>query len=243
MFPESNSTGHRMPGASIITHVSDTARWVAVYRALETERPDAIFRDPFARRLAGARGAAIANAMDKRNRADWPMIVRTAVMDEIILRAVRDDGVTQVLNLAAGFDARPWRLALPPTLRWIDVDHAVMLDEKEQTLAGERTALCSILATHAGLSLAARRCLLNLWSRQDCRSDHPGADRHCDLRDDRDARLLLGAGETAEASQCNCGHPARSLLSFHSDLCGDDSDGNVGNVLCCCDELGRNARA
>jgi methyltransferase (TIGR00027 family) len=129
-----------MPGASIITHVSDTARWVAVYRALETERPDAIFRDPFARRLAGERGAAIAKAMDKRNRADWPMIVRTAVMDEIILRAVRDDGVTQVVNLAAGFDARPWRLALPPTLRWIDVDHPVMLDEKEQALAGERTA-------------------------------------------------------------------------------------------------------
>lgn len=41
-----------------ISHVSDTAHWVAVYRAMETERPDAIFRDPYARRLAGARGDA-----------------------------------------------------------------------------------------------------------------------------------------------------------------------------------------
>ena len=148
-----------MPDTSMITHVSDTARWVAVYRAIETERPDAIFRDPFARRLAGERGAAIANALDKRSRADWPMIVRTAVMDEIILRAVRDDAVTQVVNLAAGLDARPWRLALPSTLRWIDVDHPVMLDEKERTLVGERTA-CHYEGVRLDLAdVAARRAL------------------------------------------------------------------------------------
>ena len=148
-----------MPPSSLITHVSDTARWVAVYRALETERPDAIFHDPFARRLAGERGAAIAKAMDRRSRADWPMVVRTAVMDEIILRAISDDGVTQVVNLAAGFDARPWRLALPPTLRWIDVDHAVMLDEKERVLANERTA-CHYEGVRLDLADAdARRAL------------------------------------------------------------------------------------
>ena len=32
-----------------IQNVSDTARWVAIYRAMETERSDAIFKDPFAR--------------------------------------------------------------------------------------------------------------------------------------------------------------------------------------------------
>jgi O-methyltransferase involved in polyketide biosynthesis len=44
-----------------LTHISDTARWVAHYRAMESKRPDAIFRDPFApakrreefRRMAG----------------------------------------------------------------------------------------------------------------------------------------------------------------------------------------------
>ena len=45
-----------MTGKGKITHVSDTASWVACYRALETERPDAIFKDPYARRLAGERG-------------------------------------------------------------------------------------------------------------------------------------------------------------------------------------------
>ena len=37
-------------------NISDTARWVAVYRAIESERPDAWFRDPLAKRLAGERG-------------------------------------------------------------------------------------------------------------------------------------------------------------------------------------------
>jgi O-methyltransferase involved in polyketide biosynthesis len=34
----------------LIRHISDTARWAAVYRAQENERRDALFRDPFARR-------------------------------------------------------------------------------------------------------------------------------------------------------------------------------------------------
>ena len=36
-----------------IQNISDTARWAAVYRARENDRPDAIFRDRLARRLAG----------------------------------------------------------------------------------------------------------------------------------------------------------------------------------------------
>ena len=42
-----------MPTSTPISHVSDTAHWVAMYRAMESERPDALFRDPHARRLAG----------------------------------------------------------------------------------------------------------------------------------------------------------------------------------------------
>ncbi len=121
----------------LISHISDTARWVAVYRAMETERPDPIFRDPYARRLAGARGEAIVRGMPKGRQMAWPMVVRTAVMDEIIMRCIARDGVDCVLNLAAGLDARPWRLALPPALRWIDVDHPVMIDLKLGELANE----------------------------------------------------------------------------------------------------------
>lgn len=149
---------------SAITHVSDTARWVAVYRAMETERPDAIFHDPYARRLAGPRGAAITKAMDKRLRADWPMVVRTAVMDELIMRAVNLEGYTQVVNLAAGLDARPWRLPLAPTLRWVDVDHAVMLDLKETELAGEKKA-CEYEGVRLDLAdVEARRTLFRRLS-------------------------------------------------------------------------------
>lgn len=126
-----------MTGPGRITHVSDTARWVACYRALETERPDALFQDPFARKLAGEQGFAILDAMPSGRAMSWPLVTRTAVMDEIILRRVRDDGIDTVLDLAAGLDARPWRLALPAALRWIDVDHADMLEYKAAVLAGE----------------------------------------------------------------------------------------------------------
>jgi methyltransferase (TIGR00027 family) len=131
-----------------ITHVSDTARWVALYRAMESERRDPLFRDPYARRLAGEQGEAILRGMKQARRWAWPMIVRTAVMDEIILRAIERDGVDTVLNLAAGLDARPYRLALPKTLRWVDVD-----------LAGE-TPSCTVEFAKVDLrDAAARRTL------------------------------------------------------------------------------------
>jgi methyltransferase (TIGR00027 family) len=63
--------------------------------------------------------------------------VRTAVMDEIIMRVITRDGVDGVLNLAAGLDARPWRLDLPASLAWTDVDHPVMIDTKLEVLARE----------------------------------------------------------------------------------------------------------
>src|SRR5437773_1190282 len=47
------------PMTTAIRSVSDTALWVAMYRAYESERADALFSDPYARRLAGPRGEAI----------------------------------------------------------------------------------------------------------------------------------------------------------------------------------------
>src|ERR1700731_4388277 len=68
----------------LIRNVSDTARWVAVYRARETERPDALFRDPFARRLAGERGEQIARSKPLGRDNDWSMITRTWLGDQFI---------------------------------------------------------------------------------------------------------------------------------------------------------------
>src|SRR3954451_9309609 len=100
-----------------IENISDTARWVAVYRAMETARSDAIFRDPFAARLAGEKGHAIVDSMKRGRQMAWAMIVRTAVFEEDMLERVRNGNVDVVLNLAAGLDARRWRLPLPSTLR------------------------------------------------------------------------------------------------------------------------------
>jgi len=131
-----------VPDANPIRDVSDTARWVAIYRAMESERPDALFRDPYARRLGGERGEAIVRTMPGGHATAWPMIVRTAVMDEIITRCI-GEGATTVLNLAAGLDARPYRMDLPPTLRWIHVDMPEMLDYFRDAMATE-TPRCQV---------------------------------------------------------------------------------------------------
>lgn len=127
-----------MAPASRVSHVSDTARWVAMYRAMESERPDALFRDPWARQLAGPEGEAILRDIPQGEAMAWPMIVRTQVMDEIIQRTVGLGDADVVLNLAAGLDTRPYRLALPASLRWIEVDLPDLLAYKQAALAGER---------------------------------------------------------------------------------------------------------
>ena len=121
----------------LIRNISDTARWVAVYRARETERPDALFRDPFARRLAGTRGEEIAAGLGKRAPMDWPFITRTYLFDTFVADHVRAGG-DMVVNLAAGLDARPYRMDLPPSLRWVEVDLPEILAYKEEILAGEK---------------------------------------------------------------------------------------------------------
>ena len=142
-----------------IENISDTARWVAVYRAMESARPDALFRDPYAERLAGERGHQILDSLKHGRRDAWPMIVRTAIFDEIILDAVRKRQVDLVVNLAAGLDARPWRLPLPPELHWVDVDLPGILNYKTEMLWDEKP-VCRYEAVTADLRDAeARRAL------------------------------------------------------------------------------------
>lgn len=142
-----------------IEHISDTARWVAVYRAMETERPDALFRDPFARGLAGERGEQIVAQLHRGQSMAWAMSVRTAVFDELIMEVVTAGRTDLVLNLAAGLDTRPWRLPLPPALRWIDVDLNGILDYKTGFLRDERP-VCQYEAVATDLADAAARAAL-----------------------------------------------------------------------------------
>jgi methyltransferase (TIGR00027 family) len=67
-------------------------------------------------------------------------VVRTVVFDELVLRAVHTEGFDTVVNLAAGLDARPWRLDLPPATRWYDVDLPDILAYKREALAAEKPA-------------------------------------------------------------------------------------------------------
>ena len=121
----------------VITHVSDTARWIAAYRAIESRRPDALFRDPYADRLAGPRGYAIAAKAPLLLARGAMLIARTKLIDDLVLDCIRR-GADLVLNLAAGLDTRPYRLALPETLRWVEVDLPGLIAEKEALLLDER---------------------------------------------------------------------------------------------------------
>ena len=139
-----------------IQNISDTARWMAYARAMEAERPDAIFQDPLSRRLAEETGEAIARAIGDAEMIARGIAVRTAVMDELLLHKVARAEVDLILNLAAGLDTRPWRLALPPTLRWIDVDLPALLKYKLDVIGSER-AICQYEALHADITDAAAR--------------------------------------------------------------------------------------
>jgi methyltransferase (TIGR00027 family) len=126
-----------MDPSSLISNVSDTARWVALYRAQESARPDAVFRDPLADRLAGERGRAIAATAPWQMRSGWTMVARTVLIDTLIRQSLAE-GCDRIINLAAGLDTRPYRLALPPELTWIEADLPGIIAEKTQILASEK---------------------------------------------------------------------------------------------------------
>jgi methyltransferase (TIGR00027 family) len=149
-----------------LRNISDTARWVAMYRADESDRPDALFKDPFARRLAGERGeqlaALLSTAAEGRS---WPFVTRTVVIDRFIEDRVRQ-GADLVLNLAAGLDARPYRMELPPSLRWVEVDLPELLAYKEDVMRGEKPR-CALERVALDLAdVEARRALFARLGRE-----------------------------------------------------------------------------
>lgn len=142
----------------LIRNISDTARWVAVYRARETERPRALFRDAYARRLAGDRGEQIAKVMPMQGKGEWPFVMRTFLFDEVITNQLQQ-GVDTVINLAAGLDARPYRMPLQHTLKWIEVDLPEILAYKQDILKNEKPR-CLLERIPLDLSdVSARRAL------------------------------------------------------------------------------------
>jgi methyltransferase (TIGR00027 family) len=140
--------------------ISETAFLVAMYRAIETERPDALFQDPLARSLAGGQGALQSAVLGQMQQGVNAIAIRTRVMDDLIERLVRSAGIDGILNLAAGLDARPYRLPLPSTLQWIEVDLPEVLTYKTQTLEQQR-ANCILERVPLDLRLSQRNDLFS----------------------------------------------------------------------------------
>src|SRR5262245_51482019 len=98
-----------------VVHV--TAHWIAAARARETARPDRLFADPYADRLAGTLGYRILADSERQSGRENNFIpVRVRWFDDTITRLTAP-GV-QVVLLGAGLDTRPYRLDLPADLDW-----------------------------------------------------------------------------------------------------------------------------
>lgn len=139
-----------------IEDVSDTAVWVAHYRAMETERRDALFKDPLAKILVGDKGEKIATQMKHMSKhTQWSVICRTLIIDRFITKLMHE-GVDTVLNLGAGLDTRPYRMDLPPNLKWIEVDHPKVIGHKEERLRNEKPC-CQLQRFSLDLTDAGKR--------------------------------------------------------------------------------------
>lgn len=118
--------------------VAATGLLVAAMRAEESLRDDALFHDPFAERLAGDDGRRLlAEATERTGTPSAPIVVRTRLFDEALLR-VHADGISQVVILAAGMDARSYRLPWRDGATVYEVDQPRVIAIKDERLAGER---------------------------------------------------------------------------------------------------------
>ncbi|MGH9146194.1 MAG: SAM-dependent methyltransferase, partial [Vicinamibacterales bacterium] len=120
-----------------MTPVGSTARWIAAGRALETEWTTPLFRDPLARELAGDEGFAMLVEMRGADRVgdtktpDAYFSIRTKFLDDGLMEAVRDGSIAQVLILAAGMDARAFRLEWPAGVVLFEVDREDVFEHME----------------------------------------------------------------------------------------------------------------
>lgn len=145
----------------LIRHVSDTALLVSACRAMELRRPDGLVHDPFAERLAGSRGMAIARETPGLEMLCFGVGIRSRFMDRLVAEAVTAHSITTVLSVGCGLDTRPWRLELPRGLRWIEADFPAMLEYKAALMAEEEPN-CSLERLPVDLKDAAER--RSLWN-------------------------------------------------------------------------------
>lgn len=136
----------------IRTSVGSTAVMVAAARAVETERPDPLIRDPYARLLVSNAGAGVlweamldpeiaarVEALDEDSAAHLHHMrgyqaVRTHFFDTFFTDAVAA-GIRQIVILASGLDSRAYRLDWPAGTTVYELDQPEVLAYKSTTLA------------------------------------------------------------------------------------------------------------
>jgi methyltransferase (TIGR00027 family) len=141
--------------SAVIKHVSDTALWVATFRANETQRADGLFKDPLAEKLIGEHGRKIGSEMPHSEIMEWIMVMRTLGIDRLVTLAI-ELGVETVVNLGAGLDTRPYRMNLPRHLEWIEVDFPDLINYKNERLSADEPR-CLLERVAIDLSDATQR--------------------------------------------------------------------------------------
>ncbi|MDH6625487.1 methyltransferase (TIGR00027 family) [Streptomyces sp. LBL] len=116
--------------------VSRTAQWTAAARALETEREDRLFADPYARTVADTIGFELLERYAGAGTVPF-LAIRTTYLDRAIGHAVQERGLRQVVFLAAGMDTRYYRLDWPDGVTVYELDRPALLDAKAELLADE----------------------------------------------------------------------------------------------------------
>jgi methyltransferase (TIGR00027 family) len=117
--------------------VASTGLLVAAIRARESTREDRLFADPFAAKLAGEAGRQLlAKAIaETGEQTTAQIIVRTRFWDEALLRAAHN--AKQVVILAAGMDARAYRLDWPNATTVYEMDQPEVTTAKNTLLADD----------------------------------------------------------------------------------------------------------
>ncbi|TDZ76495.1 putative S-adenosyl-L-methionine-dependent methyltransferase [Mycobacteroides salmoniphilum] len=131
----------------IVSSVGYTALGVSAQRAVESERPDALIVDPFAKHFVLAAGEP--HLIDTITKRDAPqaspfeylrgMGMRSRFFDEFFLDAAAS-GIRQAVILAAGLDARAHRLSWPAGVTVYELDQPQVLAFKDRVYAEQGAA-------------------------------------------------------------------------------------------------------
>jgi methyltransferase (TIGR00027 family) len=132
----------------LASSVGATATMVAAARAAASRRPDPVINDPFAEPLVRAVGLDLFTKVasgeldfaDVDDDAGFPRMVdtfaaRARFYDDYFAQA-GSAGLRQVVIVASGLDARPYRLSWPAGTTLYEIDQPEVIEFKTTTLAG-----------------------------------------------------------------------------------------------------------